>query len=295
MKERLSSSTLLSLSIALLVAVALTATAACSGKESDKKKEAVAESELKECKGVDLKKTDELPPKCAEALFAQRISATGSKELAALDDAKVMEIGHGICSLASAIASDPTQSADFDQMIKANSKNWGIGADSVRKVIDKATVLCPDSMARLKQLTKDQGPTTVTLEATGSAKVQVSYRGTDADKSDQVVDPPWTKDVTVSKAGTVELIVFPSATSGVTTGCRMTVAGIEVASAQGGDGEMAVCSASQGQIRAARSGQPVTQPTQPAEPTDSEPAPSDQPPAGDTPETPPATADGGGG
>ena len=272
--------------LAMFVAVLAVASIGVScSKKSDKKADSkTQESSLKECKGVDLKDTENLPIDCANALFQSRVAASKSEALQKLDDEKVRDIGSGLCAFAASVASDPTQVTDFDQLVKANAKNWGIDQKSTREVIDLAAVLCPADIARLKKMTIDQEPVTVTLEASGSAKVQVSYTGTSADKADQLLDPPWSKKVDTSATAPLELIVFPSSPEGVTTGCRIAVGDIELSRAEGGDGQMSVCRANPGDIRAAANGiapqtqAPAAEGDQPADSSN----PAEDPGAADT-------------
>lgn len=240
--------------LALLVLGA--SVSACSnGKNGaeDAKKDKKAAA-LKACKGVDTEDKENLPSECADAMFVAAVAESKAEDLRNLNQAKILDMGRGVCALASSVTSDPTQSVDFDQMVKANAKNWSLSETSVRSVIEMAEVLCPRDHAALQRVAKNQSPATLTLEASGNAQVQITIEGTDEDKSDEAVTPPWTKSVKVSKANDVILTVFPSAAAGVTTGCRIVVNDIELAKSDGGDGELAVCRVSQGQIRSAVQG-----------------------------------------
>ncbi len=241
--------------LAVSAALVLGAAACSSEKKSEAtdKSEKRAEKALAACKGVDTKKRSKITNECADAIFIAAIARADSDELYQLDDARLLTIGRGACDYAAQLVADPTQAPNFDAMVDFNSKNWKLSEAATRKIMALSEDLCPDDMAAMLKLTKDQGEVKLTFQVSATGPVQVSYTGTSKDVADKAVKSPWKAEVKLNKPANVELTAFPSDGTAEST-CTIKLGAKTLASARAKAGEMAICRITEGEVAAEAAG-----------------------------------------
>lgn len=219
-------------------------------KASDGDDSATTTTELPEaCQGLESSgPTTSLPDQCADAIYAQTLGDSGSKEVQELTEDQRIGFGRGICAYAKALALDPTQAPTYSDLIESNATSWGVSKDVVEEIIDTAGQLCPADLVTVLDLRKDVDAVRVDLAVGGTGTATVRYTLPDGTTHDEQITPVWERSLTLRDPIDVQVVARADGDGTVT--CSIAVGDEELESNDEASNEV-TCSATADEIRSA--------------------------------------------
>lgn len=166
----------------------------------------------KECQsasGGDPTSTTILSEACQNAIYAQALEGSQSKDVAALSNERKVAFGRGLCEYAKALAASTDPRPSFAELEASTAKSWGVTPQIFEEIYEASRFLCPTEIDTITDLKKPSGPIAVEFDVGGSGSVDVTYTLPDGNPSQKSVTAPWQQivnlpqpiDVSVTAAG----------------------------------------------------------------------------------------------
>ncbi len=189
-----------------------------------------------------------LPPRCAEALFAEAVEQSGSDAVKDLDAERRLGFAHGACAYATALTIEGTEPPTYKEFVATTSSSWDVSAEVVEEIVKLAATLCPGQLAPLTDLESGASQVPLRLQVTGTGTAQVSYQGPDGTTVHDEVTVPWDHEVTLGAP--TEFTLSARIPDGEAT-CSVTVGDDVVVENTSTPGENIVCTATAAELREA--------------------------------------------